>query len=140
MSYFRQKRIDLTDIDARFKDCFVMVGTKGFLEVSELRKQIARLNSRMEINDIKLNKLKSRLDEDEILKEYEERSEQDIKLSDELIQLYVQIGKGNFISGMIYDNEISQVREMTAQDIELFDNEILTRLVQAILGTVGKKA
>lgn len=143
MKYFRQKRIDLTDIDARWNGCYLMIGTKGFMEVQALQREISKIQNKLELNEIKQRKARRKLEdvslEDEAIADLGALQNENIDLSSELIRLFVNITKENFISGLVYDNDMEATRPATAEDIEGFDNETLTRTVGAVLGNVEKK-
>lgn len=146
MSIERKKRIDLSPYDSTWVDSFILVATKGFKETMSKQAEFRKLDLKLakaEREIVKLNKqIEATNDVAELDQLYAEFDKVEEKINEisltrvEGMKKYVQ---DSFRAGHIFDTELNAGREMTKEDIEMFDVEVLGAITSEMTGTAGKK-
>lgn len=131
MSIARTRRIELTEYDPLWKDCFILLKMMSFRETIDLQKEV-RASER---SIYKADKAFRKLDDDS--PDYEKLQDELDKVNAEHMGLLVKIIQRNLKGGKIHDGE--NLRDIIAEDIEDFDIELITEFIAVLSGQNSKK-
>ena len=115
MAIRRKKRIDLHKFDAEWQkhDMYILVNTLSFNAIQKMQADINKLSKKAE------------------------ESEAD---SEKLMAYMIKLVTDNVKGGQVYDMDEEKKREIKPEDIQDFDQEVLTYIIQNITGSVEKKS
>lgn len=132
----RKRRVDLAEFDPTWKDSFVILVSHPYKKVQELTREIIDNQRAIHKAEKQAKQLLSvENPDDEILEEAQ-------RIRDNAGQSYYDIVIGHlregFRSGKVFDTE-GGLRDMTADDINDFDIEVLEHLFACLTGQIEKK-
>lgn len=147
MAKFRRKKaISLAPFSADWRKSEVVVFTKSWGETQQLRKDIQKYQREIEKSDREIKKLQSQIEKeadqlvlDGLYKELDEFNSVADKLTEKMLEIQKKLIQDNFAGGKVYDDEKKTEVELVVDDIEQFDNEVITEVAQAILGASSQK-
>lgn len=107
----RKVRIDMGDYDASWTDSYILFKSQSFKNIFDFQDKIEELNKKSDTSSGAYKVV--------------------AKIADFL--------KENFVSGMIYDDDLKALRPFVKEDIDELDTEIIRDLLALVFGNLSKK-
>lgn len=128
----RKIRVDLSQFDPDWQDCFILLVSAGIDDQLGLQKHIRKIEREQKEIDKKIKEIK----EDKKIQELEDKSDELTKKMGYVI--YDQVEQ-HFLSGIIYDFDEKKSREMKKEDIRALDLEVIKFVYGRLAGVLEKK-
>lgn len=146
MAIRRQKRINLDQFDPSWEGTFLLIYTVSFNAIQDFRRDVSKLQKKLEDINRDIKKLERRLEEetdevktDELYSQLDVANVERDKLAELMISKMSKLISDNFVGGQVFDSDAKSKREAVKEDINAFDNEVIEHLASAVTGSDPKK-